>query len=356
MKKKDMLLVITAMCGELPTDLAVEVVGSGSYTAAVITRLKQDGYIAVRNKNGCKGYVLKVKGRRYVLENYRADTEYFLLGPVETSHVKSEVEKRLRLHRMGRAWVFCLKMGIPVFRSQKPELFGAAWEKWAGERKAAYYGSLEFKGRFDTIKGSRACGLLLTGESGYAVYHSIAQRMRWAKKTERSMRTWVEKLLLERGLLPPADAIIIGDTMDFLLELLESDGGIRGNLYQVDDVFDRYYYVPMGNQAAVQMQLLLSKTKKTALYQFLCGILEHVDKKGYTVYAGTDGEGKPVYFCYEMDMRHLKRVKQDLGWRKEGSVLCLDYQQDVLRHYFGEGVEIRAILTEKVMQYLRQTD
>ena len=205
MKKKDMLLVITAMCGELPTDLAVEVVGSGSYTAAVITRLKQDGYIAVRNKNGCKGYVLKVKGRRYVLENYRADTEYFLLGPVETSHVKSEVEKRLRLHRMGRAWVFCLKMGIPVFRSQKPELFGAAWEKWAGERKAAYYGSLEFKGRFDTIKGSRACGLLLTGESGYAVYHSIAQRMRWAKKTERSMNN----CYLKEGFCPRQTRLLL---------------------------------------------------------------------------------------------------------------------------------------------------
>ena len=159
MKKMDVLLVMTAMCGELPADLAGEVVGSNSYASALITRLKQDGYIAVRNKNGCKGYVLKAKGKRYVLENYRADTEYFLLGPVETRHVKSEAEKRLRLHRMGRAWVFFWKMGIPVFRSQKPDLFGKTQEGWEGEKEGAYYGSLEFKSRFDTIKGSRACGL-----------------------------------------------------------------------------------------------------------------------------------------------------------------------------------------------------
>ena len=354
MTKGDLLLVMAAICGELPSDLAGEIVGSDSYAAAVITRLKQDGYISVRNKKGCKGYVLKAKGKRYVLEKYGADTGYFLSGAVETSHVKSEIEKRIRLHRMGRAWVFCFKMGIPIFRSKNPELLAAGRQRWGGE--TAYYGSLEFKSQSDAIKGSRACGLLLNKESGYVVYHSMAQKMKWAKKTERSMRTWAEKLFLWKGLSPPADAVIIGDTMDFMLELLESSGGIRENLYQVDDIYDRYYYMPMGGMAAVQMQILLGKTRRTALYKFLCGILEHVDGRDYTVYAGLDGEGNPVYFCYELEMRHLKRVRQDLGWKKRGSILCLDYQQKALENYFGEGTKIRAILSEKVMEYLQQVE
>lgn len=354
MKKRDLLLVMIAISGELPAGLAGEVIGSNSYAAAIITGLNQEGYISVRNKSGCKGYVLKAKGKRYVLEAYREDTAYFLQGAIETSHVKSEVEKRIRLHRMSKAWVFHWKMGIPIFQSQKPNLFGGAKERWKGEIQAAYYGSLEFKGGFDSIKGSRACGLLITGESGYIVYHSMSQKMKWAKKMERSMRVWAERLFLQQGIVGSADAVVIGDHMELLCELLESDGGIRGNLYQVDDIFERSFFVPMCAEAEIQMQLILSKNKQAALYRFLCGILDTVESREYTVRAGIDREGIPVYFCYELEMRHLKRVKQELGWKKNGCILCLEYQRTALERYFGEGVKIHEIITEKLMQYLRQ--
>lgn len=58
MRKQDTLLLMIAVSGEMPADLAEHIIGSVSYTAAVITRLKQEGYISVRNKAGYKGYVL----------------------------------------------------------------------------------------------------------------------------------------------------------------------------------------------------------------------------------------------------------------------------------------------------------
>lgn len=63
-------------------------------------------------------------------------------------------------------------------------------------------------------------------------------------------------------------------------------------------------------------------------------------------------EGYPVYFCYELEMRHLLRVKQELGWKKQGTILCLSYQKNVLETYFGKEVAYREILTEKVLDYL----
>lgn len=121
MRKQDMLLLLIAVSGEMPADLAEQIIGSVSYTASVITRLKQEGYISVRNKAGWKGYVLRAKGKRYVLSQYGEDTAFFLQGSVETNHVKTEIEKRLRLYRMSKVWVFFWKTGIPIFRSQKPE-------------------------------------------------------------------------------------------------------------------------------------------------------------------------------------------------------------------------------------------
>lgn len=352
-KKKDLLMLLIAVSGELPADMPELIIGSESYAETVITRLKQEGNITVRNRAGCKGYILRARGKRYMLQNYEADVGYFLQGAIETNHIKTEVEKRIRLHRMSKAWVFHWRMGIPIFQSEKPKLFGGHMGEREGETMA-YYGSLEFKGGVDAIKGSRACGILITGESVYIVYHTLSQRMKWAKKMERSMRSWTEKQNMRNGHICTADAIIIGDTMDFMNELLRSDGGVRKNLFQVDDVYERYYYLPMSECAVVQMRLLTNQAGGKALQRFLGGILSKIENREYAVHAGTDERGCPVYFCYELELHHLIRVKQDIGWKQQGSILCLDYQREALGKFFGEEVSYIEIASEKVMQYLRQ--
>lgn len=122
MKKEDVLLRLIAISGELPAGLVGEIVGSETYAAALITRLKKEHYISVRNAGGFKGYVLRSKGKRYLLEKYEDDLFFFLSGSAQTNHVKSEPEKRLRLHRMSEVWVFFMKMGIEIFQSQILEM------------------------------------------------------------------------------------------------------------------------------------------------------------------------------------------------------------------------------------------
>lgn len=122
MKKEDVLLRLIAISGELPAGLVGEIVESESYAAALITRLKKENYISVRNAGGYKGYVLRGKGKRYLLERYEDDLSFFLSGSAQTNHVKSEPEKRLRLYRMSEVWVFLWKMGIEIFQSQILEM------------------------------------------------------------------------------------------------------------------------------------------------------------------------------------------------------------------------------------------
>ena len=122
MKKEDVLLRLIAISGELPAGLVGEIVESESYAAALITRLKKENYISVRNAGGYKGYVLRRKGKRYLLERYEDDLSFFLSGSAQTNHVKSEPEKRLRLYRMSEVWVFLWKMGIEIFQSQILEM------------------------------------------------------------------------------------------------------------------------------------------------------------------------------------------------------------------------------------------
>lgn len=45
-------------------------------------------------------------------------------------------------------------------------------------------------------------------------------------------------------------------------------------------------------------------------------------------------------------------VKQDMERRGRGMAVCFDYQQELLKDYYGEGVEIMVLDCEKVKQYL----
>ena len=54
------------------------------------------------------------------------------------------------------------------------------------------------------------------------------------------MRTWTERMLLKGGYNNKADALIVGQNIKVLLKLLESDGGIKKDLFRPDDIYDQY--------------------------------------------------------------------------------------------------------------------
>lgn len=80
MKKEDVLLRMIAISGELPAELVSEVVGSESYAAVLVTKLKKEGFISVRNSGGYKGYILRSKGKKYLLTSYEEDLSFSYPG------------------------------------------------------------------------------------------------------------------------------------------------------------------------------------------------------------------------------------------------------------------------------------
>ena len=101
MDRKDELLLLIAVSGEIPSDWIGRAVGSESYAAVLLTRLKREGEVKLRSKDGIRGYLLRNKAKQYLLVHYWDDVRLYLSGANSTNHVKSEPEKRLRLHRMS---------------------------------------------------------------------------------------------------------------------------------------------------------------------------------------------------------------------------------------------------------------
>lgn len=257
MERRNELLLLMAVSGEIPADWIGSAVGSEAYAAALLTRLKRDGEVKLRNKDGIRGYLLRSKAKRYLLAHYREDVLPYLSGAASTNHVKSEPEKRLRLHRMSMVWIYTHRAGIRIFHSEKPELFpashlapsGAIAE--GGTAPMSYYGTMEWKTEKDMeIRGSRACGVL-TAERFYVVYNTMGSLMKWTPKIERNLKGRLEFRFRKNAGLLPGGAIIMGTSMEMVQRILASDGGLKGNLFSLDDVYESYYYLPFVAEAAI---------------------------------------------------------------------------------------------------------
>jgi len=349
-KKSDLLLKMVAISGEMPANLPEKIVGSKSYAASLITDLKKRGYLLLRYRDGVRGYVLGKRGKNYLLQYYHQDMDRYLTGASETNHVKSEREKRLRLHRMSQTWTYFFIHGNLIFATEKPKIF--TQECFVETSLGTYYGSQELKQSSDQVKGSRACGLYIKRKEAFVVYNSMGNLMKWSKKMEIAMRCWVERNLLRAGIAWDGKAIFFGESMKVLEKILFSAGGMKQELFQVDDVYEQYYFIPENREdAELQMELFADRKKKALFLAFLENMLDKVERNEFPIYAGIKN-GIPVYFVYELELRNLQMVKRDMERHGKGIVVCLDYQQEVLQAYYGKEVELMVLDCEKVQQYL----
>lgn len=357
------LLMLIGVSGELPADWAAYAVGSCSYSAALITRLKQNGYISLRCKDGLKGYVLKARAKRKLLELHSKDFTTFLCGSVETNHIKSEPDKRLRLHRMSMVWIYLSVAGVSIYQSDKPDFFSLAFHLPPSEEGqetvwtdiGGYYGTLEFKGGMaKEIGGSRACGVLLSPGMPLIVYNTMESLMKWAKKTERTMRSRMEAVFRGKGYRVPAGAVMFGNRMDMLERLLESDGGLKGNLFMLDDIYEAIYFIPFVKEAEIQVRLLMNPVEDRRLRKFLCTALWKITETDGALGDGVDSSGNPVYFCYNLELWRLKRVRGKIEREGKGVIYCFDYQEEVIRNYFGTEIVIKGIIRDRAIQYLER--
>ena len=357
MDRKDELLLLIAVSGEIPSDWIGRAVGSESYAAVLLTRLKREGEVKLRSKDGIRGYLLRNKAKQYLLVHYWDDVRLYLSGANSTNHVKSEPEKRLRLHRMSMVWIYFHRAGIRIFQSEKPKLFPVFHQvpfdssTIIGSTPVSYYGTMEWKQETDMeIKGSRACGVL-AADQFYVVYNTMGNLMKWTPKIERNLKSRLEIRLRKCRQILPGGAIIMGVGMEMVQRILISDGGLKGNLFSLDDVYESYYYIPFYAEAAIQLRLLGSESDGVRFYRFLCGALKSVNNDRFSPEAGEDENGTPVYFCYLMDLWQIKRI-MSLSIRKGGRIFCFTYQAEVLRLLVPKWFQVEAIRPEKVYRYL----
>lgn len=347
-----LLLTLTALSGEFPTALISRLPGANSYKEFALKQLKRENLLRTYYRDGVRGLRLTLAGKKLLLSSSPDRFLPYLSGATETNRLKSEVTRRLRLHRMAEVLVTMLNAGVSVFPWGKPNLFCPTPPSPAPHiGQPAYFSSREIKEiglQRDQIKGSRAVGLLLSVGGIFPVYNTGAGQMKWEYRVEMRLKNLIRTELCLKRLYPQfADAeqgvIVFAADMGQMAAFMGPHESAQHDYFVLDGDFSHFYYLTSDHYGEVVLQLLCVPNERAALDAILAQGLSDPQPGLVVDNDAMDGDS-PVLFGYTCDMPRIKRFDSALHIHgRTGTLYCFDFQAPILRELCGPNVEIRDI-------------
>ena len=350
------LLELTAISGEFPTDLLSRLPGGDFYKENVVKALKSRQLLRTFYKDGLRGYRLTAKAKELLAADQPDRFLSSLTGAAETNHIRSESFRRMRLHRISETLITMQNAGVAVYRDEKPDIFSPVWKE--GVRLLieypAFYHSREVKELgtvFVKIKGARSVGILLTQSNGFVVYNLGGSLMKWQYRAEMRTKTLMQTVLCRERLLDqykPEDVrgLLLGDGMELAAAILTGDGGKQ--YFLLDGSYEHFYYLTNDRRGEKLLRMLCSAELTGKLDSILLADLEDRDERLPLENDAVDSGGNPVLLSYVCDLPRIKRFDTALRLQnKTGTLICFDFQAEVLRCCCGEQIRFQTIDFEK---------
>lgn len=347
-----LVLALTALSGELPAALISRLPASDTYKEYAVKQLKRNNLLRTFYRNGVRGLRLTTTAKRRLLECWPDQFLPYLSGSTETNQLKSEVTRRLRLHRMAEVLVTMLNADVSVLPWEKPALFAPTPPAGlTALDRPAYYSSREVKelgAQAVKIRGSRSTGVMLAGKDIFAVYNTGSGQMKWENKAELRLKALLEMELCQTRL--PAQfkwaqqsAIVFASDMNLMAPLMGVGVDKRHSCFVLSGEFEHFYYLPSDHHGEVILQLLCGPGEKAVLDGILLKGFKP-PRPGWVIENDAiDGEAA-VLFAYTCDMPRIHRFStalEKMDW--PGTLFCFDFQVDAMRQVCGQRVDIQCI-------------
>lgn len=350
-----MLLELVAISGELPADQLRRLSGGDSYKLNVVRILKAKKLLRTYYRDGFRGYRLTARAKAALCLDNPKRFSFALTGSAETNLVKSEITRRLRLHRVAETNVTMMNAGVQIHRDEKPDVFSPDWEEniRLSIKAPAFYNSREIKEMgtvFTKIRGARSVGVLLTPSDVLVVYNLGNALMKWEYKSEMRTKALMKTVLCRERLphqYPPdtVQGLIFGNSMDLAYELLKGEGGKQ--YFILDGNYEHFYYLTNDRQGEKLLRLLCSRTQTERLENILYDGLYESEAANFECDA-VDGNGNPVLLSFFCDLPRIKRFDTALQLQnKSGTLICFDFQREVLERYCSKQITFQTIDFQK---------
>ena len=354
----EQLTELVGLCGEFPADAVYRLGGGREYKQDLITRLKKTGVIKVHYRDKLRGYRLTPRSKRLFLTTNPDRFEFYLTGNCDTSVVQSDVTRRLRLHRIANVIVTMYNADIKIFRDEKPDVFNPDNDDDIEITEPAFYSSREFKElNHDMVKvqNARAVGILLSCKDIFIVYNTENAMMKWDYNAEVKVKSIIWQYLCHTRMpnqyfYLPVTGLLFGNSMEMMYQVMTNKDKRGKNYFLFDGTFDRFIFLTNDRHGEVLLKLLCDREKRYKLDSILRQKLKPHNPSSLTENDAIDENGNPVLFAYLPDMPRLARFVGGLKLRNgTGTIICFDFQQEVLSKYCGELVDVRVIDFEEFM-------
>ncbi len=348
------ILSLVAVVGELPVNQLIRLSGGKAYKENIIKSLKAKGLLRTHYADGARGYRLTARAKKMLLEQNPKRFSSVLSGAVETNHIKSEIARRVRLHRIAETIVTMQNAGVSFYADDKADIFsrsGLACERIV---TPSFYNSREIKAMGTAavkIHGARSVGVLLTDTGVYVTYNLGGSLMKWSYKAEMRTKALMQTMLcLER--LPEMyssddiHGLLFGSDMSLAAEILACKS--ENQYMLIDGSYDHFHYLTNDRKGERILRLLCSGDLKTRLDGILLDDLYESGGSLTVENDAVDKQGAPVLLAYTCDLPRIKRFDTALSLQnKSGTIICFDFQKETLRRVCGENVRFQTIDFEK---------
>ena len=245
---KDRLISMIAICGEMPVDQLTRLPGGYEYKISIIKQLKKKHMIKTFYKDGLRGLRLLLPAKDELLKQNDERFSFYLTGVSETNHIRSEVPRRLRLHRMAETLITMQNGKVEIYRDNKPHIF--APERIETQISfPAFYSSREIKEMgIDTIKikGARSMGTLMTESRIYAVYNIGDSLIEWDYKAEMRFKAMMQTTICQNRLKHQYSGVsisglLLGNSMELAAEIFRQTR--EKEYFLFDGGYEHFYYL-----------------------------------------------------------------------------------------------------------------
>jgi hypothetical protein len=352
------ILSLIAISGELPVNQIKRLPGGCKHKTDLIKDLKRKKYITTYYNDKLRGYRLTANSKDMLIAENGKRFESFFSGSIDTNQPKYEIKRRLRLKSIAETFVTMQNAGVAIYKDEKPDVFYPETdpEQTLSVTAPVFYNSREIKNcsdEFNKILRARSVGALLTDSKIFIVYNTCGSLMRWSNKSEITIKGFLRHILgIER--LPQQyqkdeiRGLMLGDSMEQAYQLITSTGGLRKRDFMLDNTYDYFLYLPNDRNGEIVLRLLCDTEKTEELNSILSQGLNEHNPGMFTVNDAIDENGDPVLFAYDCDMHRIFKFNSGLTIHdRKGTIICFDFQADVLKRYCCENVIFQIIDTEK---------
>ena len=347
-----LLLALTALSGEMPTAQVSRLPAADTYKEYAVKQLKRDNLLRTFYRNGVRGLRLTAAAKRLLRASWPDLFMPYLSGSIETNQLKSEVTRRLRLHRMAEVMVTMLNANVSTLPWEKPALFSSVppGDMQAIERPT-YYNSREIKelGPMAVkVRGSRSTGVLLTDSDIFVVYNTGSGQIKWEHKAEIRLKALLEMELCQARLpvqfmSATKAAVVFAADMSQMAPMMGVGEDKRHNYFVLDGNFEHFYYLTNDHHGEIILQLLCYPDEAAVLDGVLSQDLAPPRLNWIMENDAMEGDD-PALFAYTCDMPRIRRFDTALANSGlTGTLYCFDFQMDAMRQICGPCVRIKSI-------------